>query len=51
MKSSWEKPELVVLVRRKPDEVILATCRTSGGGPLFLDGLCRLGIHLAVCHD
>jgi hypothetical protein len=33
MKSSWEKPELIVLVRRKADEIILAGCKASSGGP------------------
>jgi len=30
MKKVWEKPELVVLVRGKPEESVLASCK--GGG-------------------
>jgi hypothetical protein len=30
MERSWEKPEMIVLVSRKTDEVILATCKGSG---------------------
>lgn len=33
MKRSWDKPELIVLVRRKSDEVILANCQLSSGRP------------------
>ena len=33
MNNSWKKPELTVLVRRKSDEIILAGCRMSSGGP------------------
>lgn len=32
MKILWNKPELVVLVRRKADEVILTNCKESSGG-------------------
>jgi len=31
----WEKPELTVLVRNKPEEAVLEACKTStGGGPM-----------------
>jgi hypothetical protein len=30
MKKKWIKPELVVIVKGRPEEAILATCRTSG---------------------
>ncbi len=36
-KKKWEKPELVVLVRGRPEEGVLATCKTGyiqgGAGP------------------
>ena len=36
-KRKWEKPELAVLVRGKPEEGVLATCKTGytegGSGP------------------
>jgi|GEM_PF-1960038 len=33
MKQLWDNPELTVLVKRKSDEVILAGCKESSGGP------------------
>lgn len=33
MTRNWEKPEIIVLIRRKSDEVILQGCRESSGGP------------------
>jgi hypothetical protein len=33
-KKQWTKPELIVLVRNKPEEAVLATCKMFGvGGP------------------
>jgi len=29
-KKVWQKPELVVIVRNKPEEAVLQTCKTSG---------------------
>ena len=30
----WEKPELTVLARNKPEEAVLQACKTeTGGGP------------------
>ncbi len=29
----WQKPELVVLVRNKPEEAVLMGCKQFGGGP------------------
>jgi hypothetical protein len=31
MKKLWDNPELTVLVKRKSDEVILASCKEYGG--------------------
>jgi hypothetical protein len=39
----WTEPELIVLVRSKPEEAVLDTCKTSSGafkGPLTTDGYC-----------
>ncbi len=33
MKRAWTKPELIVLVRNKPEERVLGTCKGVGGGP------------------
>ncbi len=30
-KQPWEKPELTVLVRNKPEEQVLSGCKTIGG--------------------
>ena len=43
-KKQWQKPELIVLVRGKPEEAVLAGCKLSprlGSGKNFYD----------VCHD
>jgi hypothetical protein len=32
-KKQWQKPELVVLVRNKPQEAVLSTCKVGVGGP------------------
>jgi hypothetical protein len=34
-KKMWRKPELIVLVRNKPEEAVLTSCKTDGqgGGP------------------
>jgi hypothetical protein len=35
VKKPWEKPELIVLVRSKPEETVLAVCKNaSAAGPL-----------------
>jgi hypothetical protein len=31
-KKEWSEPELIVLVRNKPEESVLATCKLSSGG-------------------
>ena len=31
-KKPWLEPELIVLVRNKPEEVVLSSCKLSGGG-------------------
>ena len=38
----WEKPELVVLLRSKPEEAVLAFCKLSAGssGPINGAGWC-----------
>jgi hypothetical protein len=31
-KRPWQKPELIVLVRSKPEEAVLSGCKSSGHG-------------------
>ena len=31
-KKTWSKPELIVLVRGKPEEAVLGTCKIDAGG-------------------
>jgi hypothetical protein len=34
VKKAWKKPELIVLVRGRPEEAVLAACKTgTEGGP------------------
>ena len=40
-KKQWQKPALIVLVRRKPEEAVLMWCKTisgSGGGGCWILG-------------
>ena len=32
MKKIWEKPELLVLMRNRPEESVLEHCKTESGG-------------------
>jgi hypothetical protein len=32
-KKSWEKPELIVVVRSRPEEAVLWTCKNRSTGP------------------
>ena len=43
MKKTWESPKLIVLVRTRPEESILSSCKTLGGpadGPDHWDWSC-----------
>jgi hypothetical protein len=51
MKGKWEKPEMVVLVKRKSDEVILQGCKDSNGDPGGRKDACRkIGTSCGRCH-
>jgi hypothetical protein len=39
-KKKWVAPELLVLVRRHPEEAILTTCKLAPSGPLAQDTTC-----------
>ena len=41
-KKAWVKPELIVLVRKKPEEAVLTFCKTSGEsvGPFVSENSC-----------
>ena len=50
----WEAPKLIVLVRGKPEESVLDTCKTTSYsiGPLVTYTFCWLeDIGCGVCHD
>jgi len=36
-KKAWMEPELIVLVRSKPEEAVLIACKGDGGPPSALD--------------
>jgi hypothetical protein len=42
-KKQWTKPELIVLVRSKPEEAVLTTCKGGTAGPAADDFACREG--------
>lgn len=35
LKKPWEKPELIVFVRGKPEENVLLVCKEPAGQPFF----------------
>ena len=42
-KKQWQKPQLVVLVRSKPEEAVLTACKAEGIAGAYYDaGLCSL---------
>jgi hypothetical protein len=45
-KRPWQKPELIVLVRSRPEEAVLANCKfdTTHGGPDVSFGACELNL-------
>ena len=46
-KKAWQKPELIVLVRSRPEEMVLEVCKVQsgwvGGGPGDDNSLCDFG--------
>jgi len=42
VKSTWEKPQLIILQRGTPEESVLLTCKTdaSGGGAAHKNNAC-----------
>ena len=48
-KKVWNKPELTVLTRNKPEEVVLAACKTASlWGPADDNGKCFV-FHTSYC--
>ena len=40
-RTPWSRPELIVFARSKPEEAVLANCKTgSGGTPISATGTC-----------
>lgn len=51
MKKKWEKPKLIVLVRAKPDELVLSGCRSASlSGATTSKSLCR-GVRAGQCNQ
>ena len=49
-RKEWRKPELTVLVRNKPEEAVLAGCKSGGqGGPDISDGTCTNTVGCGDC--
>ena len=51
MKKKWEKPSLMVIVRNKPEEALLANCKgnTFTGGLDSSAGACRKAVCGGIC--
>ena len=39
----WEKPQLIVLVRSKPEESLISLCKGGTDGPVTMDRACQVG--------
>jgi hypothetical protein len=51
-KKEWTKPELIVLVRSKPEEAVLAACKLPpliGLGPTNSEAACVSGMGCDLC--
>jgi hypothetical protein len=48
-KKQWTKPELLVLVRNKPEEAVLVTCKGVNAGPLAGYSACSLDANPMNC--
>ena len=50
-KKAWKTPELIVLVRSKPEEAVLAACKGSqvSAGPSSNDQQCNMGPSNDLC--
>jgi hypothetical protein len=47
---SWRRPELIVLVRNRPEEAVLAGCKLTGaGGPPSAVSGCRTTNKNGIC--
>ena len=48
---TWSKPELIVLVRGKPEEAVLETCKGDGNwtGANSADGDCQIWQPVVAC--
>lgn len=41
MKKTWETPQLIILVRSKPEETLLQVCKDgTPNGPTATNGIC-----------
>jgi len=43
VKKEWKTPELIVLVRSKPEEAVLASCKYVGGTGSNNNANCKIG--------
>lgn len=49
-KKPWQKPELIVLARSKPEETVLTACKVRGSmGPVLLNKACNRASCGGVC--
>ncbi len=50
----WQKPELIVLVRNKPEEAVLAACKgpmTGSGSTGYTQSTCQPDLACNICSD
>ena len=39
-KPRWDKPKLLILIRGKPEEMVLGFCKAAGGSPVDVFNCC-----------
>ena len=52
MKKTWQAPQLIILVRSKPEEAILTGCKTESGqtgSPTYTEYMCDVVNDCASC--
>jgi hypothetical protein len=51
MKQSWKRPEIIVLMRKKTDEVLLSFCKEGSGGAGGVNSCSKVAICTQNCSD
>ena len=50
-KKKWEKPKLIVLVRGRPEEMVLTQCKGGSAGPDRQESACGTIMLCGTCDE